>query len=124
MLSSRGPFVDTPATPQPPSPDYRQTMKRFLILACALATLAAGSALAQTRELSERGVLLDRVVAVVNDGVVLQSQVDGQVAMISERLTAQRAQLPPEQVLRQQILERLVLQEIQWQRAARLDGLR
>ena len=54
----------------------------------AVATLAAGPALAQTLELSEKGVLLERVAAVVNDGVVLQSQVDGQVAMISERLSA------------------------------------
>ena len=33
-------------------------------------------AAAQTRDLSTSGVALDRVVAIVNDGIVLQSQLD------------------------------------------------
>ncbi len=82
--------------------------------------LLAGAALAQTRDLSSTGVALDRVIAVVNDGVVLQSQLDDQTAMITERLRGQNTQLPPEDVIRQQVLERLVLQEIQVQRATRL----
>ena len=95
-------------------------MKRFLILACAAAVLMAGPAAAQTRELSGRGQLLDRISAVVNDGIVLQSQLDQQSEMITQRLSQQGSQLPPQQVLRQQVLERLILQEIQYQRAARL----
>ena len=94
-------------------------MSRFLI--CLFATLLlSGNAFTQTRELSASGTLLDRVVAIVNDGVVLQSQLDDQIHMIMERLQGQSAQLPPADVLRQQVLERLVLQEIQLQRAARL----
>ena len=82
--------------------------------------LLAGAALAQTRDMSASGVALDRVVAVVNDGIVLQSQLDTQTALIAERLRGQGTQLPPADVLRQQVLERLVLQEIQMQRATRL----
>ncbi|MBM5811274.1 MAG: molecular chaperone SurA [Gammaproteobacteria bacterium] len=93
------------------------------VLLCLTALLCAGSALAQTRELSSRGTPLDRVVAVVNDGVVLQSQLDSQIRAILERLRGQDAQLPPREVLHQQVLERLVLQEIQAQRAERL-GIR
>jgi peptidyl-prolyl cis-trans isomerase SurA len=78
-----------------------------------------GTALAQTRELATRGVLLDRVAAVVNDGVVLNSELEDQVAAVSERLRSQRLELPPQNVLRQQVLERLILQEIQAQRANR-----
>ncbi|HZF24622.1 MAG TPA: peptidylprolyl isomerase SurA [Steroidobacteraceae bacterium] len=89
---------------------------RLLLLSIAL---LSGIALAQTRELATSGVLLDRVAAVVNDGVVLKSEVDSQTQMISERLQQQRTELPPANVLRQQILERLVLQEIQLQRADR-----
>lgn len=74
---------------------------------------------AQTRELTTKGVMLDRVVAVVNDGVVLDSELSDQVAAVTERLQAQKLELPPENVLRQQVLERLVLQEIQTQRATR-----
>jgi peptidyl-prolyl cis-trans isomerase SurA len=87
-----------------------------------LATLAAaflvqGLALAQTRELATKGVTLDRVAAVVNDGVVLSSELDEQIAAISERLRTQKLELPPQNVLRQQVLERLVLEQIELQRA-------
>jgi peptidyl-prolyl cis-trans isomerase SurA len=76
-----------------------------------------GSVRAQTRELATQGDLLDRVVAIVNDGVVLNSDLDAQVEIVSERLRQQKLELPPQNVLRQQVLERLVLQEIQLQRA-------
>ena len=82
--------------------------------------LLAGAALAQTRDMSSTGVALDRVIAVVNEGVVLQSQLDQQSALIAERLRSQGTQLPPADVIRQQVLERLILQEIQVQRAGRI----
>jgi peptidyl-prolyl cis-trans isomerase SurA len=85
----------------------------------ALAILLAGPAHAQTRELGARGTLLDRIAAVVNDGVVLRSEVDEQVQTIVQRIEQQNKEVPPLSVLRQQILDRLVLQEIQWQRASR-----
>jgi peptidyl-prolyl cis-trans isomerase SurA len=97
--------------------------------AAALAlSLAAAFALppvagAQTRELGSRGELLDRIAVVVNEGVVLQSQIDQQVDVVTRRLRDQGTALPPASVLRQQITERLVLQEIQQQRAAKI-GLR
>ena len=95
-------------------------MQRFfqaLLPALLGAFLFTGMAHSQTRELTTTGELLDRVAAVVNDGVVLQSELDEQVILITERLRAQKAELPPENVLRQQVLERLVLQEVQMQRA-------
>ena len=85
------------------------------VVALALPVAAA----AQTRELATRGALLDRVAAIVNDGVVLNSELDAQVGQVSERLREQKLELPPQNVLRQQVLERLVLQEIQMQRANR-----
>ncbi len=94
-------------------------MIRALLCLSVLLAIAPAAA-AQTRELSASGTPIDRVVAIVNDGVVLQSQLDGQVRMILERLRGQDAQLPPREVLNQQVLERLVLQEIQAQRATRL----
>ena len=75
---------------------------------------------AQTRELSSSGVLLDRIAAVVNDGVVLNSQLDEQTEEVIARLRQQNTELPPRNVLRRQILERLVVEEIQMQRADRL----
>jgi peptidyl-prolyl cis-trans isomerase SurA len=98
-------------------------MRRILTSAVGAMALAAiglslqGSAYAQTRELATRGELLDRVAAIVNDGVVLNSELDTQIATVSERLRAQKLELPPQNILRQQVLERLVLQEIQLQHA-------
>ncbi len=97
------------------------------ILTPVIAAVAFGSAAmallgqadAQTRELATKGDLLDRVAAVVNDGVVLNSELDEQIVVISERLRQQKLELPPQNVLRQQVLERLVLQEIQAQRATK-----
>ena len=86
----------------------------------AIATLALhGSAWAQHRELATRGELLDRVVAIVNDGVVLNSDLDSQIEQVSERLRQQKLELPPQNVLRQQVLERLVVQELELQHASR-----
>jgi peptidyl-prolyl cis-trans isomerase SurA len=87
----------------------------FAVLAASV--LVQGLAYAQTRELATKGELLDRVAAVVNDGVVLSSELDEQIVAISERLRSQKLELPPQNVLRQQVLERLVLEQIQLQRA-------
>jgi peptidyl-prolyl cis-trans isomerase SurA len=96
-------------------------MRRFLTFAL-LAMLAAPAAVhAQTRDIGGRGDLLDRIAVVVNDGVVLQSQIDAQVTAVTHRLREQSTPLPAPSVLRQQITERLVLQEIQLQRAQKLS---
>lgn len=94
-----------------------------LALSLAAALALPHPAVAQTRELGSRGELLDRIAVVVNDGVVLQSQIDQQVDTVTRRLRDQGTPLPPASVLRQQITERLVLQEIQLQRANKI-GLR
>lgn len=96
-----------------------EKLLRGCVLGLGLLALAGG-AVAQTRELSSNGVLLDRIAAVVNDGVVLNSQLEEQTEEITTRLRQQNTELPPRNVLRQQILERLVVEEIQVQRAAKL----
>ncbi|MGH8297963.1 MAG: peptidylprolyl isomerase [Steroidobacteraceae bacterium] len=81
-----------------------------------------GKALAQTRDLSTQGVLLDRIAAVVNDGVVLESEVDNQMKDVTVRLQAQNMALPPQSVLRKQVLDRLILQRIELEEADH-DGI-
>ena len=97
--------------------------KRAATLCSALLLLAALGvslqAAAQTRELQTQGQLLDRVAAVVNDGVVLESEVDDQMASVKERLRTQGQQMPPDSVLRQQIVEHLIVEEVEMQRADR-----
>ncbi len=87
----------------------------LLVFACWAQPSAA-----QTRDIGSHGVLLDRIAAVVNDGVVLKSELDSQLDSVTRRLEEQKVELPPPSVLRQQVLERLVLQEIQTQRAAKI----
>jgi peptidyl-prolyl cis-trans isomerase SurA len=89
------------------------------IPAALFLALAGQMACAQTRELGSRGELLDRVVAVVNEGVVLQSELDEQSLLIEARLKQQGLEMPPQNILRQQVLERLIVQELQMQRAKR-----
>jgi peptidyl-prolyl cis-trans isomerase SurA len=88
------------------------------IVLCFL--LGVGTASAQTRELSSSGQLLDRIAAVVNEGVVLRSDLEAETEAVIARLREQNTELPPRNVLRRQILERLVIEEIQMQRAERL----
>jgi len=100
----------------------RSTVKT-LLGACALTLAGLGAVHAQTRELATKGVLLDRIAAIVNDGVVLNSDLEQQIEVISDRLREQKLELPAQNVLRQQVLERLVVQEIQMQRADK-DGIK
>jgi len=72
---------------------------------------------AQTRDIGVHGEMLDRIAAIVNDGLVLKSELDVQMSSVQKRLQEQRVELPSQSVLQQQVLDRLVLQEIQLQRA-------
>lgn len=84
------------------------------ILAASL-VLAAGAGVHAQDE-----VFLDGIVAVVNEGVVLRSELDRQVEAISTQLLVNNVELPPADVLESQILERLIIEELQIQRAERL----
>jgi peptidyl-prolyl cis-trans isomerase SurA len=70
--------------------------------------------------LGVHGEMLDRIAAVVNDGLVLKSELDEQVDAVTKRLQEQKVALPSESVLKQQVLDRLILQEIEMQRAKRI----
>jgi|SRR5579862_2710314 len=89
------------------------------LLTAALAGFALSAAAADPvpRAHPSHGTPLERVVAVVNDGVVTESELDAQVADVTQRLRAQNVSLPSADVMRSQVLERLVLETIQEQRA-------
>lgn len=87
-----------------------------MLLAACLAPLA-GPARAQ---LSDTGEFLDGIAAIVNDGVVLRTELDQELFGVRANIRAQGLRSPPSAVLETQVLERLVLREIQLQRAKRL----
>ena len=60
---------------------------------------------------------LDSVVAVVNDGVITSSELDIQINMLRRQITAKGMQLPPEEVLRKQVLQHLIDVNLQLQLA-------
>lgn len=86
---------------------------------CAIVALAAAPVVVAD-ELSETGEFLDGVAAIVNEGVVLKSQFNERLMAVKENAVRQGIPLPPDDVLNEQILERLILQEIQLQRADRI----
>ncbi|MFG6138670.1 SurA N-terminal domain-containing protein [Halomonas sp. B23F22_10] len=86
--------------------------RHFATLLLALTLGAAPlTGLAQARE------PLDRIVAVVNDGAIMASQLEDRFVQTKRQLNTQGVDLPPDRVLRQQILDRLVVEEIQLQMA-------
>jgi peptidyl-prolyl cis-trans isomerase SurA len=66
---------------------------------------------------------LNRIVAVVNDDVILESELATREAMVIEQLQQQQSQLPSSATLRKQVLDRLVLENLQLQMAER-SGIR
>ena len=93
-------------------------MLKFKAL-CAFAALAAAS-VSIAEELSETGEFLDGVAAIVNEGVVLKTQLYDQLEMIEKNAAREGLQLPPPEILTEQVLERLIVNEIQLQRADRI----
>ena len=90
---------------------------KLLLAGLLLAGLWTAPAKAQTLDLSDTGVLLEGIAAVVNDGVVLLSELQEQTQLIVQRLREENTELPSPDVLTAQILERLVINELQLQRA-------
>ncbi|MDP2246381.1 peptidylprolyl isomerase [Pseudomonas sp.] len=58
---------------------------------------------------------LNRVVAIVDNDVIMQSQLDVRVREVQQTIAKRGAELPPVQVLSQQVLERLIIENIQLQ---------
>ncbi|HXY05593.1 MAG TPA: peptidylprolyl isomerase [Burkholderiaceae bacterium] len=61
--------------------------------------------------------LLDRIVAIVNDEVITLGELEYRIHLAETQLSRQRIAMPPADVLRKQILERLILDRAQLQLA-------
>ncbi|MCI0505287.1 MAG: peptidylprolyl isomerase [Gammaproteobacteria bacterium] len=62
---------------------------------------------------------IDRIVAIVNDDVITYVELATEVNVIKQQLRAQQTQLPPDNILEKQVLDRLVITRIQLQHAER-----
>ncbi len=83
----------------------------------ALCGLLLGAIIAQPAHSAMRE--LDRIVAVVEDDVVLGSEVLTRLTTVRDQMAAANIQAPPNDVLLSQILERLIIESVQMQEAAR-----
>ncbi len=62
---------------------------------------------------------LDAIVAIVDDDVILASELLSRLKVVRDQIAQQNVQPPPEEVLVSQLMERLVLENIQLQQARR-----
>jgi peptidyl-prolyl cis-trans isomerase SurA len=63
----------------------------------------------------------DAIVAVVNKDVITRRELDIRVRQIKTDLARQRAQIPPDDILQSQLLQRLIIERLQMQEAKRLN---
>ncbi len=61
--------------------------------------------------------VLGRIAAVVEDDVILEQELDKEVAAIAQRIQASKTQMPPESILRKQVLEKMIIDKLQRQLA-------
>ena len=87
-----------------------KTLSAVLATLLALAGVSAPAAAQQTQP-------LDRIAAVVDEDVILQSELQRAVNNIKSQYAGREHQLPPQGVLERQVLERLVLVKLQVARA-------
>ncbi|MRX27615.1 peptidylprolyl isomerase [Kangiella sp. HZ709] len=63
--------------------------------------------------------VIDKVIAQVEEDVVLQSELDRKMAQIKSQIIARGTAMPTEQVLKKEVLDALILENIQLQMASR-----
>jgi len=86
--------------------------KLFALLGLTIVTLSSQQSLAQ-RE------MLDRIIAIVDEDVVLQSELDARLLDIRQQAARANQPLPPAEQLEKEVLDAIILENIQLQFAER-----
>ncbi|QNN45860.1 peptidylprolyl isomerase [Thermomonas brevis] len=92
------------------TPTHRPRAPRLLAALLPLLLLAGGASAQEFQP-------VDKIAAVVNEDVILRSELDRAVANIRSQYAGHEDQLPPADVLTRQVLERLILLRLQLERA-------
>lgn len=109
-----GPAALRPARSSPPNTPLPMALSKKLVAPLAAFWLFASPVQAE---------VIDRIVAVVNDSIVLQSELDQALAEAQTQIRARGVAVPPDEVLIPQVLERTIINRLQTQRA-RQAGIR
>ncbi len=70
-------------------------------------------ALSFSLSISAQVTMLDRVVAIVDDDIVLDSELQQRMMTINEQIAQSGTQAPPQEIILQQVLERLISERLQ-----------
>ncbi len=99
-------------------------MTRILLTLLLLIPLANHAAIRLPGDSgSGRVVPIDRIVAVVNDDVIVQSELDYRLNIIRKRLRKANTRVPEPKVLARRVLEKMIIDKLQLQ-LARRTGIR
>ena len=96
---------------------FKTALAALALLGLMIGAVQAAPATPTTNHRSSQPQTLDRIVAVVNDGVITQNQLNARVRSATMQLHRQKVQLPPADILRQQVLDQMVTERAQVQAA-------
>jgi peptidyl-prolyl cis-trans isomerase SurA len=85
-----------------------------------IALLGLPAAAAQDAPTPIPAAPIDRIVVVVNDDIITASDVETRLQAIRKRLATQKTTPPPDDILRRQVMEHMVMERLQLQRAREL----
>lgn len=92
-------------------------MRSFYRPAVWVMCIALVSPLVTVTALAQSTEKIDSIVALVDDDVILRSELDIAIKGIVDRIRAQGGDLPPQSLLEKQVLERLIIRRLQLVRA-------
>jgi len=95
-----------------------KTMNRYLKITAFIAMSLLLALSAQTA--SAQDVELDRIRAVVNEGVVLESELNSALEFFKSQAQSNAQSIPPDDVITERLLEQLINQEVRRQHARQL----
>ena len=98
-----------------------KSVYRWILLCCL--PLFSAAAAAQTNAAQSTVQEIDHIVAVANDDVITHTELEKRMRLVKQQLQGRQAKLPPDDVLRKQILEQLIMERLQLQVAERV-GIR
>ena len=91
---------------------------KLLILLSFLAPFLVNAAESDAARKSNEILKMDRIIAIVDQGVITEQELIERTRTVKAQLEKQGTQLPPDNVLERQVLERLIADSLQLQMAA------
>ena len=82
---------------------------------CSVCSTFVLSAEKQAASPPDKSDAVERIVAIVNEDIITQLELESEMQLIKQQIRSQRSNLPPDSVLQKQVLDRLIALNIQLQ---------